>query len=55
MNREIYRYAFDPSVPGVIKGHSIARSSLAVDADTAVDWEDRTLPSPGEANIPLPN
>ena len=47
--------AFDPSVPGVIKGHSIARSSLAVDTDTAVDWEDRTIPSPGEANIPLPN
>ncbi len=46
--------AFAPSVPGVVKGHSIARTSLTVDTDSAADWEDRDVPSPGMADVPLP-
>lgn len=36
-----------PSIPGVDAGHSIARSSLLVDTDTASDWIDRETPTPG--------
>lgn len=39
--------AFDPSVPDVVEGHSIRRSSLDIDTNTASDWEDLTTPTPG--------
>jgi len=38
---------FNPSVPGVVKGHSIARSLLGSDTDSATDWIDLTTPNPG--------
>jgi len=47
--------AFDPSVPGVAQGESIARTLLTVDTDTAADWEGRGIPSPGLADVPLPS
>lgn len=37
-----------PSAPDVPAGHSLARSALDVDTDTAADWEDREVPTPGE-------
>src|SRR3989338_5648947 len=41
--------AFDPSVPGVAEGHSIARTEegLENDTGTAADWEDLAIPTPG--------
>lgn len=39
--------AFDPSVPGVTEGHSIARKTKGVDTDTADDWGDLPTPNPG--------
>lgn len=39
--------AFDPSVPTVTDGHSIERVAPGVDSDTAADWIDQALPSPG--------
>jgi len=39
--------AFDPSVLGVGKGHSIARKTKGVDTDTVNDWEDLSTPNPG--------
>ena len=47
--------AFDPSVPGVTQGESVARILLTVDTDTAADWEERGIPSPGLADVPLPS
>lgn len=42
--------AFSPSVPlvGANKGHSMARTDITVDTDTAADWAERTLPNPGQ-------
>jgi hypothetical protein len=37
---------FNPSVPVVAEGHSLFRSSLLVDTDTATDWVDDATPSP---------
>ena len=40
-------YAFDPSVPDVAEGHSIARSPKGFDTDQASDWVDLKWPNPG--------
>lgn len=47
--------AFTPSVAVAPKGHSTARTSLATDTDSAVDWEEREIPSPGLVAVPFPN
>lgn len=47
--------AFTPSVPGVNQGRSLARTSLIADTDSAADWEEREILSPGVAGVPLPN
>lgn len=39
--------AFDPSVPVVTDGSSLARAHLAPDTDTAADWFEDTSPTPG--------
>ncbi len=39
--------AFDPSVPNVPKGNSIAREPKGHDTDTAADWVDLESPNPG--------
>ena len=39
---------FDPPCPDVSTGHSLERSPISVDTDTAEDWIDREFPSPGE-------
>lgn len=36
--------------PDVLDGHSLFRSSLNVDTDTAADWADDATPAPGVAN-----
>ncbi len=38
---------FDPAALDVDDGHSLARTSLTSDSDTASDWENRTIPTPG--------
>jgi hypothetical protein len=38
---------FQPTVPFVPTGHSIERQPAALDSDTAADWIDQLLPSPG--------
>ncbi len=42
--------AFSPSVPvvEVNAGHSIARTSVTTDTNTAADWVERTVPNPGQ-------
>lgn len=39
--------AFSPSVPVVDEGHSIARSPVDTDTDTAADWADSDAPTSG--------
>lgn len=41
--------AFDPSVPAVAPGHSIMRTDINSDTDTAADWSDAEFPGPGGA------
>ncbi len=38
----------NPGVVDVLQGHSIARSVLTNDTNTAVDWVDRETPTPGQ-------
>lgn len=38
---------FDPAAVDVVDGHSLKRSSLSVDTNTAADWVDSTSPNPG--------
>jgi hypothetical protein len=40
-------FAFDPAAPKVSGGHSLERFPPEVDTDTAPDWRDQPLPSPG--------
>lgn len=40
-------FAFDPSVPDVAEGHSVARHPAGFDTDQASDWEDLSEPNPG--------
>lgn len=39
--------AFDPGTPDVGDGHSIKRSNLTTDTNTASDWIDEDTPTPG--------
>lgn len=39
--------AFSPSVAAAQDGHSLARTSLAADSDTAADWTELDAPTPG--------
>jgi hypothetical protein len=39
--------AFNPSAPVVPSGHTLSRTSLLSDSDTASDWRDVSTPSPG--------
>jgi hypothetical protein len=38
---------FDPAAVDVSEGSSLARSALDVDTDTAIDWVERDIPTPG--------
>jgi hypothetical protein len=38
---------FDPAAPDVADGHSLSRTSLTADTDTAGDWQDTEVPTPG--------
>jgi hypothetical protein len=38
---------FDPTAPTVSPGHSLARTSTTTDTDTASDWADLEVPTPG--------
>lgn len=38
---------FNPSIPDAQKGHSISRNPAGFDTDTAVDFIDLTVPTPG--------
>ena len=37
----------NPTVPGIAEGHSLERDPDGVDTDTAADFVDRSLPTPG--------
>jgi hypothetical protein len=47
-------FAFDPSAPKVSGGHSLERFPPEVDTDTALDWRDQPLPSPGRVERTAP-
>jgi hypothetical protein len=38
---------FDPATLDVLEGHSLRRKNYDADTDTASDWEDREVPTPG--------
>lgn len=40
-------WAFNPAAPDVAEGHSLERYPAAQDTDSAADWRDQPLPSPG--------
>lgn len=40
--------AFSPAVSDVLAGHSLARSNILIDTDSASDWIDRENPTPGQ-------
>jgi len=44
-------WAFDPAVPGVAAGHSIERFPAAQDSNSALDWRDQPVPSPGNPPV----
>ena len=44
--------AFDPACLDVAAGHSLERSPVNVDTDTAGDWIDQESPNPGTVTIP---
>ena len=41
---------FDPPCPDVTAGHSLERSPVNVDTNTAEDWNDQEFPNPGETS-----
>ncbi len=45
---------FNPSAPLVPPGHSLEREPNAPDTDTAADFVERALPSPGHMPLPTP-
>jgi hypothetical protein len=45
------RMYLDPSAPKVKSGHSLCRFPTDADTDTADDWTDCSVPSPGTENI----
>ncbi|MGW8144290.1 MAG: lamin tail domain-containing protein [Anaerolineales bacterium] len=48
-------FAFNPSVPVVTAGHSIARQPIDQDTDSAGDWVEEVEPQPGSVNTGNPN
>jgi hypothetical protein len=48
-------FAFNPSVPLVGAGHSIARRPADKDTDTAIDWLEQIDPQPGSVQFNLPS
>ena len=40
-------WAFDPAAPDVVQGHSLARFPAGLDTDSAADWIELELPTPG--------
>lgn len=42
-------WAFDPAAIDVPEGHSLERFPFTQDSDTAADWRDQSVPSPGLA------
>lgn len=44
-------WAFDPSAPDVAAGHSLERYLPWQDTNTAADWRDQPVPSPGMLNL----
>lgn len=47
-------FAFDPSVPAVLPGHSIERQPANRDTDLASDWKDQANPDPGFVDFSTP-
>ncbi len=47
-------WAFDPSVELVAEGHSLERRPPYADTDTAADWQDQPLPTPGMVDLSTP-
>lgn len=43
---------FNPAAPDVSSGHSLERTSVVVDTDTAADWVDQDTPTPGGPYAP---
>lgn len=44
------KFFFDPSAPDVAAGHSLQRSPVYQDTNTALDWIDQASPTPGLTN-----
>ena len=44
-------YAFDPSVPKVVAGHTLERLPGDQDTDSAIDWHDQSIPNPGNVDL----
>ena len=44
-------FAFYPSIPVVAAGHSVERRPTDHDGDSAVDWIDQSVPSPGKVDF----
>ncbi len=44
-------WAFTPSVPAPVEGHSIERNPANVDTDNAADWIDQAVPDPGNVAL----
>jgi hypothetical protein len=47
-------WAFSPSIPDVLQGHSLARIPANVDTDQASDWVEQAQPAPGYVDLVLP-
>ncbi len=47
-------WAFDPSAPVAAEDHSLERYPPGEDTDTAGDWRDQEIPSPGEVDLTPP-
>ncbi len=48
------KIAFDPSVPLVAQASSVERYPASADTDTAADWREQFIPSPGLLDLTLP-
>jgi hypothetical protein len=45
------KWAFDPSIPLVIEGHSLERNPANKDTNSATDWVDQPMPEPGKIGL----
>lgn len=41
-------WAFNPAAPDIPEGHSLERQPVEQDSDSAIDWHDQPVPSPGQ-------